>query len=920
MAPWTPNPAGLQEILQTIHESTAVNSTAQRNITEKLNQFTRSPEYIAYLAYILSSMPQEEDRIRTIAGFLLKNNARYILTAPPEVAEFVKAAILQAFTDSSIMIRNAASQDIVTFLGVLEPRNWPECLQHLVNALDDPDLDRQEAAFNALEKACEDYPRKMDMEINGTRPLDYMIPKFLQLSEHPSAKMRSHAVACLSYFVPVNCQSLFVHIDAFIACLFKRASDDDPSVRRHVCQALVLLLAARPDKLMPEMANVAEYMLYSTKDKNENVALEACEFWLTFAEDPDLVPYLQPLLEKVAPVLLDCMVYGEDDLLWLEGDVDDSHVPDKESDIKPRHYGGKAHTFERDPNGDPNEAPKQRIGAYGEETIDSDEEDDYDFDDDDFADEMSTEWNLRKCAAAALDVLAVRFSGELLQHLLGPLKEKLWSNDWLQRESGILALGAMAEGCIEAIEPHLPTLIPYLINMLNDPKPLVRSITCWTLGRYASWCTQPISEEHKNNYFIPTMEGLLRMVLDNNKRVQEAGCSAFATLEEDAGPELAPYLEPVLRNLVFAFDKYQHKNMLILYDAVGTLADAVGRALANPLYVDILMPPLTKRWSKLADDDDDLIPLLECLASVTIAMGPAFLPHAGPVFERCCNIIHSSLLQYQQYQQNPDLDEPDKAFLVVALDLLSGLTQGLGMHLENLINTSSPHLLHLLTVCLKHPQAPVRQSAYALVGDMAVNCFPLLKPHMPGIMNELILQLDPEPKFEFVSASNNAAWSVGEVALRYGRDDPEFQQWVNPLISRLIPILLHPKAPRSLHENAAVSIGRIGLMHPALVAPHLPEFAPAWCQALYEIRDNEEKDSAFRGFCTLVQTNPAGIAKSLLWFCNSIVRWNHPSPELNNMFQTLLQGFKNHDPQGWAAQVAMFPPAIQERLSQRYGV
>ena len=50
-------------------------------------------------------------------------------------------------------------------------------------------------------------------------------------------------------------------------------------------------------------------------------------------------------------------------------------------------------------------------------------------------------------------------------------------------------------------------------------------------------------------------------------------------------------------------------------------------------------------------------------------------------------------------------------------------------------------------------------------------------------------------------------------------------------------------------------------MHPNMVAPHLAEFAQAWCQALHEIRDNEEKDSAFRGFCTLVQTNPAGIAK-----------------------------------------------------------
>jgi hypothetical protein len=42
---------------------------------------------------------------------------------------------------------------------------------------------------------------------------------------------------------------------------------------------------------------------------------------------------------------------------------------------------------------------------------------------------------------------------------------------------------------------------------------------------------------------------LLRMVLDNNKRVQEAGCSAFATLEEDAGPALEPYLDPILRSV-----------------------------------------------------------------------------------------------------------------------------------------------------------------------------------------------------------------------------------------------------------------------------------------------------------------------------------------------------------------------------------
>ncbi|OJT06058.1 Importin subunit beta-2, partial [Trametes pubescens] len=258
MTSWTPQPTALQEILQTIHESTdARNASVQRAITHKLNKFTRAPDYVAYLAYILSSLPQEEDRIRAIAGYLLKNNARLILDASPDVLTFAKSAVLAAFNDPSIMIRSAAAQDIVALLGILEPRNWPECLQQLVHTLDAPNVDQQEASFNVLERACKDYPKKLDVEINGTWPLEYMIPKFIVLSEHPNAKMRAHAIACLSYFVPIGCQSLFAHIDSFIACLFKRASDEDSAVRKHLCQALVLLLASRPEKLIPEMANVA---------------------------------------------------------------------------------------------------------------------------------------------------------------------------------------------------------------------------------------------------------------------------------------------------------------------------------------------------------------------------------------------------------------------------------------------------------------------------------------------------------------------------------------------------------------------------------------------------------------------------------------------------------------------------------------
>ncbi len=180
-------------------------------------------------------------------------------------------------------------------------------------------------------------------------------------------------------------------------------------------------------------------------------------------------------------------------------------------------------------------------------------------------DSTLSDWNLRKCSAAALDVLASVFRNDLLPVLLPILKETLFHQEWEIKESGILALGAIAEGCMNGMVPHLPELVPYLINCLSDKKALVRSITCWTLSRYSHWV---VSQPH-DTYLKPLMSELLKRILDSNKRVQEAACSAFATLEEEACTELVPYLGFILETLVFAFQKYQHKNLLILYDAIG---------------------------------------------------------------------------------------------------------------------------------------------------------------------------------------------------------------------------------------------------------------------------------------------------------------------------------------------------------------
>ena len=181
------------------------------------------------------------------------------------------------------------------------------------------------------------------------------------------------------------------------------------------------------------------------------------------------------------------------------------------------------------------------------------EEIDEDDDEDDFG-----EWNLRKCSAAALDVLSNNFHDDLLPILLPHIQARMTSDThWKIREGAILALGAIAEGCREGMEVHLPILFPFLMTFLSDPAPYIRSITCWTLSRYVDWA---VSE---TTAFPPLCHHLLRCIVDVHKKVQEAACSAFCTLSEEAEMELIPYLEDILKTLAYASTKYQARNVLI---------------------------------------------------------------------------------------------------------------------------------------------------------------------------------------------------------------------------------------------------------------------------------------------------------------------------------------------------------------------
>ena len=117
--------------------------------------------------------------------------------------------------------------------------------------------------------------------------------------------------------------------------------------------------------------------------------------------------------------------------------------------------------------------------------------------------------------------------------------------------------------------------------------------------------------------------------------------------------------------------------------------------------------------------------------------------------------------------------------------------------------------------------------------------------------------------------------------------------------------------PKTLLENTAITIGRLGLVCPVEVAPFLPQFLPMWCQTLRTIRDNEEKDSAFRGICAMISVNPQGVLQHFMFFCDAVASWNTPRDDLKETFHKVGtvpcgRGEKS-------AFISTDPPWVQER-------
>ncbi|KAL6862308.1 armadillo-type protein [Trichoderma novae-zelandiae] len=939
---WQPVPESLNQLAACLKDSlSGFDKNAQKQAELMLQQAKTSPDINNYLAYILSS-PQAPEGLqisekdyhlaRSAAGVLLKNNVKSDWKSIPESSlQLIKLAVPMGLQDKNSQIRNLAGNiatEVIKRGGLMAwPDLLPQLLEMIGNSSGQFSNEAQEGAMSALTKICEDNFKMLTKEVNGQRPLNHVLPQLVAATKSPLWKVRVGALTAINVFTPRASQAMMNIIDDLLQHLFILSADDNAEVRRQVCRAFVQLVETRPDKLQPHIGGLVDYLITQQKSDDEDLACEAAEFWLAIGEHEDLWNALRPHLNKIIPVLLHCMVYGGEDIALLGGLSDDEDEEDREEDIRPAFAKkSSARTANGEGNLSADANPNGEKLSRMDEGLEEGELDDLDEEDDDA--NPDERWTVRKCSAAALDVFARDFGGPVFEAIFPYLSQNLKHDEWPYREAAVLALGAVADGCMDAVTPHLPELVPYLISLLEDQEPVVRQITCWALGRYSAWAANLSEQSEREQFFLPMMDGILRKMLDKNKKVQEAGASAFANLEEKAGKKLEPYCGPIIQQFVKCFAKYKDRNMYILYDCVQTLAERLGPFIARPELVNQLMPALTERYNTVSDQSRELFPLLECFSYVALALGQAFTPYAPPIFLRCINIIHTNLEQGIMATTDHALDQPDKDFLITSLDLLSAIIQALENDKSAELIKSSPHpFFELLGFCMEDPTDEVRQSAYALLGDCAKYVFPELQPYVPTIMPILLKHLDIDSILDEEIESgfgviNNACWSAGEISMQNLKG---MQPWVPELLQRLVEIMSNPGVPKGLAENAAIALGRLGLGNAEQLAPALPKFAGEFLTAMQEVDPTEEKATAFKGFTLVVGQNPQALEKVLLDFFVAIARYqdmnlkNPIKQELHEVFRNVLSVYKQMIPQ-FDDFVNRLQPQDQQALKTIYAI
>ncbi|KAI5118628.1 hypothetical protein M0805_006995 [Coniferiporia weirii] len=499
-------------------------ATTRQEATAQLEAAARD-NYPAYLVTLSSELANEAQTItiRNAAGIALKNalsaressrqqeyTSRW-LALPPEPKNKVKQEALMTLGSSMHKAGGVAAQVVAAIAAVELPDNqWPEVIEILLRFMDNSEnVNLRIATLQAIGYICESIKPDI-LSVRSNEILTAVIHGARK--EEASTEVQLAAINALYNsleFVRDNFEREGER-NYIMQVVCEATQNPSVTVQVGAFECLVRIMSLYYDKMGFYMERALFGLtVLGMKHPEENIALQAVEFWSTVCEEEI----------ELAIEAAEAAEYGE--------------PPETES----KNFAKIALP----------EIIPVLLGLLTHQDEDADED----------------EWNVSMAAGTCLSLLAQTVADAIVPAVIPFIEANIKAQDWHQREAAVMTFGSILDGPDPTVlTPLVTQALPILIEMTRDENLLVKDTVAWTLGRI---CDLLIVALKPDEHLHPLVSALVSS-LDDRPRIVANCCWALMNLsdqlgsyyEEEGGPAssgpLTPYYEGIVNALLRVTD------------------------------------------------------------------------------------------------------------------------------------------------------------------------------------------------------------------------------------------------------------------------------------------------------------------------------------------------------------------------------
>lgn len=497
----------------------------RQDATAKLENASKE-NYPAYMGILSSELTNDSSplHVRSAAGLALKNalsareserQAEYSdrwLLLDRGARDKIKHDALSSLGSPAREVGTVAAQVVAAIASVELPQGqWPDVIEVLLRFMNSEDDRLHVATLQAIGFICE----SISPEVLAAKSNEILTAVMQGARKEKSAEVQTAAITALfnslefvrdnferegerNYIMQIVCEATQIQV---------------PAVQVGAFECLVRIMTLYYEKMSFYMERALFGLtVMGMKHPDENIALQAIEFWSTVCE----------LEAELAWELSEAQEFGE--------------LPENESK-----FFAKV-------------ALPEILPVLLELLLRQDEDADED------------EWNVSMAAGTCLGLLATAVQDGIVP-LVTPFVEQMLptradyqthggAGDWHHREAGVMAFGSILDGPDpKVLIPQVNRFIDILVSMMNDENLHVKDSVAWTLGRI---CELLITSLQLDVHLTPLVTALVAGLGDAPRIVTNScwGLTALADQlsynEDTSAPSglLSPYFDGVIQALL----------------------------------------------------------------------------------------------------------------------------------------------------------------------------------------------------------------------------------------------------------------------------------------------------------------------------------------------------------------------------------